>query len=746
MFSRLTKNKRKFILVGVLVLMFLSMMVFANNVYAGETTWNTTSKLIKGGLKDPLATAIAMVVGFFAMLFTSAIGFLTTVLMEVLVNIAKFNDFSNVHAVVTGWSYVRDVCNMFFILILLVIAFSTILRIETYSAKRALPKLLIMAVLINFSRMIFGYLIDFSQIVTLTFTSQINGGFMADSFNIDSIGKLAKKVGDNTDQSISVWAVVAAIILNVIAVFTILVVVVIMLATLVLRIAMLWIYTILSPLVFLGFAFPGIQKYVGQIWEDFVKQLMIGPMLGFFLWLAISIGASESINTDNTMCAGLNNFFCDSDFQKYIIVIAILMGGLMTAQKMGGTIGSLAGRGMSWVKKGTGFLTGGAALAGFWAGRKLDTVQMGIQKKIASRFGAKNFQPISANYRMIAEGFKRQRVKAMRDYESGKAGVWHDMFSRTLDFKYQPKQQREAAERRIKLSEKEIKELEADIKRDQASLKTITDEKEREEKLNEIKEKQERVQKLEIAIKRDKAMTKKLVFPKSKESLKAKNAAIREYHNEIASEGLSEEQLVDAFINETNRDKKRAYFQHLVDINGVNTLFDSLKINMDNKGIQDFLKREFGDEAADVAADMSDRAEAAGNYKLIGHAKFDLATGRNELATEEEQIEAKRIKQKEKFGQDFARKIHNDDLVDRIYGKKPQLSRGGVDTLITIAKDKGKFDQIAKGSYQERFVDTVLDLQDQIEERIKTFKAEGRHEDAEYLSRSLNAFKEYKKR
>jgi len=64
---------------------------------------------------------------------------------------------------------------MSFILILLIIAFATILRQESYS-KKLLPKLLIMAVLINFSRTIFGLLIDFSQVIMLTFVNAFSAG------------------------------------------------------------------------------------------------------------------------------------------------------------------------------------------------------------------------------------------------------------------------------------------------------------------------------------------------------------------------------------------------------------------------------------------------------------------------------------------------------------------------------------------------------------------------------------------
>jgi len=85
--------------------------------------------------------------------------------------VVQYNDFIDSAAVQTGWSVVRDICNMFFVLILLVIAFGTILRLQNYRMNRLLGKLIIMIVLVNFSKMIAGFFIDISQVVSMTFVN-----------------------------------------------------------------------------------------------------------------------------------------------------------------------------------------------------------------------------------------------------------------------------------------------------------------------------------------------------------------------------------------------------------------------------------------------------------------------------------------------------------------------------------------------------------------------------------------------
>lgn len=336
------KNKKT---ISALLLSFVFCFVLAESAHAAS-----------------IGDAVSTVLGWIAALINSVLGLLLTLLIYILMDVAKFNGIINVETVVKGWIIIRDLCNMFFILILLVIAFSTILKIESYSAKRLLPKLLIMAVLINFSRTIFGLIIDFGQVVMLTFVNafgSVGANNLIVMFNVQDISKL------NTSIEVNPWGTSAASIAGVFALITTVIVVCVMLAVLVMRVVMLWIYTIFSPLIFLGFAFPPIQKYTGRIWEDFIKQVTIGPILAFFLWLALTTASSSSEalsmgigsnSASEELCSGLSTFFCSGNLQKFIITIGLLMGGLMMAQQAGGVISKAASKAEGWVKGGAKFV------------------------------------------------------------------------------------------------------------------------------------------------------------------------------------------------------------------------------------------------------------------------------------------------------------------------------------------------------------------------------------------------------
>ena len=80
---------------------------------------------------------------------------------------------SSIEIITTGWTVCRDIANMLFILFMVVIAFATIFRIEEYGIKKLLPKVIGIALLINFSMVFCSAIIDFSNIFADFFIKDI---------------------------------------------------------------------------------------------------------------------------------------------------------------------------------------------------------------------------------------------------------------------------------------------------------------------------------------------------------------------------------------------------------------------------------------------------------------------------------------------------------------------------------------------------------------------------------------------
>ena len=73
--------------------------------------------------------------------------------------------------VVQGWNFIAGISNAFLVLILVFIALAYILKIETIDAKKALPKFILIALLINFSKVFVGVFVDIADIFQNTIST-----------------------------------------------------------------------------------------------------------------------------------------------------------------------------------------------------------------------------------------------------------------------------------------------------------------------------------------------------------------------------------------------------------------------------------------------------------------------------------------------------------------------------------------------------------------------------------------------
>lgn len=223
------------------------------------------------------------------------VGWFVVFCFGILIEFARYNDFVNATAVIKGWVIVRDLANMAIIIVLLVIAFGIMFQVERFGNRKALGKLLIAALLINFSKTICGIFIDISQIVMLTFVNgfqNIAGVSLVESLQLRKFmtynESLAKQPAQR-DSGGALLKVLAGIVLAAGFMITILTVIVVIIMTLVMRIVMLWILVILSPIAFLFMLAPFGNGFAGQWQKKFTAYLINGPLLAFFLWLSLAI-------------------------------------------------------------------------------------------------------------------------------------------------------------------------------------------------------------------------------------------------------------------------------------------------------------------------------------------------------------------------------------------------------------------------------------------------------------------------
>lgn len=290
-------------------------------------------------------------------------------LINVLVWVAKISNFIDVPAVEQGWMIVLNFCNMFFILILLIIAFATILRVESYNAKKLLPKLLIAAVLINFSKMICGLFIDFAQLIMLTFVYSFDRIGPENFANMLGLPWVMSFAPEGYDKAATGWAVLGSYILGIIYVIIAIITLGAIIGVLVVRVVMIWIHVAISPLAYLASAFPQGSGFASKWWKDFLNYVFMGPILAFFIWLSfISMqgvaqgedmveylkikDASGDLVAKSNAPASLTEAGSVDHMIQFAISIGLLLSGLMMAQSASGGMGNAAKIGAKIAKGG----------------------------------------------------------------------------------------------------------------------------------------------------------------------------------------------------------------------------------------------------------------------------------------------------------------------------------------------------------------------------------------------------------
>lgn len=369
----------------LVLIVFFAVLAVAEPIYATHGGTHPTP----GEQTNTSTSSDSAVASMLTSMVMGAIGLLGPLLIGIvsgIIWVSQYNDFINALAVVNGWVIVRDVANMFFIIVLLIIAFGTILGQEEYHYKKLLPKLLILAVLVNFSRTIVGVMIDFSQVVMLTFVNGYKaaaGGNFANIFQIIDLMKFSREkcrgALGNTNGVPTEWAIFGAALLAFIMILVSLVTTVVIFAVLVLRIVMLWILIVLSPLAFLAGTFPQGQKYYAQWWEELKNYIMVGPLLAFFLWLSlVTVGSGNAARqiTQNGQeivpAEGDVTFACSEvgstdTMVSFVIGTMMLLAGVQMAQELGGAISGIAAKAKGFATRTAPGLVLGAAKLGYKA-------------------------------------------------------------------------------------------------------------------------------------------------------------------------------------------------------------------------------------------------------------------------------------------------------------------------------------------------------------------------------------------
>jgi len=311
----------------------------------------------KAGLKlinfvAPVVTAIASFIAGTALMALNFLGYVLTFLLTI-------SEFTSYRVVTDLWPIVLGITNLGFLLAMLVIALLITLRLDSGSGvRRMLPRLFIGAILVNFSLVICGVVLDVLRLSMAALSLVIPGGINLDSMgneiwnmaNIDGLqyafGKVLIFMEANNAEAIGAimsaivgWMVVAAVA--------------VVCVSLLFRYIALIFLIVASPLAYLFIAFPGTTGLAKKWWMTFLKYAFYGPVV-IVIIVAIgklgSLGAPSFFNTLDpaiyynsgveTVTYGQRNASLVLIMKNLVAVVGLFLAA--TAGKYAGIIGSSA--------------------------------------------------------------------------------------------------------------------------------------------------------------------------------------------------------------------------------------------------------------------------------------------------------------------------------------------------------------------------------------------------------------------
>jgi len=342
--------------IAALVFLFLAVP----GVVSAEDVSTAVGQIIASGADKTagfFTAPLAIMISWMISLFVMFMGYLSTLATYVLLQIAQYNDFITEPIVVEVWTILRDFANMGFVVILLYAAFSIILQSNNYQLEKLLPKVALMAIVINYSRALCAIIIEPAQLVMLLFFSVLTGGNGANMVNalgmkdFFSMKAAVEHLSYFTNGIESNTLAIASQIFGMVLLVTATIIIIVYAIALFMRIVKIWVYTIFSPLAALAWVFPGMQSSFNKWKTGFVNAVLCGPIMAFYLWFALLVG-----NTKGKFMAGaglfqdadgfgqgfiagfLNNIVAGdlSPLFRFIFVNMILLHGLKTSQQMCG--------------------------------------------------------------------------------------------------------------------------------------------------------------------------------------------------------------------------------------------------------------------------------------------------------------------------------------------------------------------------------------------------------------------------
>lgn len=427
MFFRIAKKHQKFS--GAVLLAVFVLVVFGGVLAPVFQAQAGLVSYVFGQVEDGLSSALVVVINLVLKAFFYVIGVVLSFEFKILEWVLSSFSWEN-STVTLGWGIVRDFSNLFFIVVIMIIAFATVLQLETYGMKALLPKLIAIALLINFSLAICGFLINFADAFGKTFidaggggpalTLAVSSGLGAKNIVSDGAETSVKRQQE-MDEKIKEQSkgseenrfvtIILSFALSILSGLIMIFVIGAGIFFMVIRQISLMFIVILSPIALICLLVPFLNDKWSEWKSAFLKWVMFYPLYMFFFYIAIKIINSKAISTPGLdgAISGFTGITSPQAMWRMFIASMFLIGAIVVAQKTGvAGAGAIGNFGMKQLKDFTGVTRAGKAFEA--AGKRREerreerrTLGLGAQLRKAGVFGR------GAKERAIIEGKEAEK-------------------------------------------------------------------------------------------------------------------------------------------------------------------------------------------------------------------------------------------------------------------------------------------------------------------------------------------------
>ena len=330
------------------------------------------------------------------------------------------NYFENISIVKESWAVFRDFTNMFFILVLIVIAFATIFDLKQYNWQGLMVRFIIAALLINFSLAIGGFLIKISTTLSNVAINQFTDitGNLAAGAGINKFIVAGNEASGFLTSADNLAKMTTSLFIS--SIGMIIMTVIILLAFLsalafaVARVPVLWALLIVSPVAWISYVLPQTKRIWKNWWDWFFCWTFFMPIYLFSLVMGIAI---LNKRPDIGAAAISSNFlgFGAQDIFFYVLTILILVGSLAFGMKGACATGTAAAKTMGFINDRVQKLTYVSALRKGAKEKMAEIQKTGLPGKLGAFYGGERAEKLKEA--RVAEGIfgERGTVQAEKD-------------------------------------------------------------------------------------------------------------------------------------------------------------------------------------------------------------------------------------------------------------------------------------------------------------------------------------------